>query len=386
MIPVIIGLLAAGYLLYNSLTAVRFEADASGKYSWVDGNENGNIDLGKQEDFLLSENGIGEYKMVTARETLAKIDWSGRAIWFLLLAICCLVIRVSGYVIRLRVLTEKVLSWRQSLDVVLLWEFASALTPSVVGGSGVAIYFLNREGIKLGKSTAIVMVTAMMDEFFYIFMVPVVMLIVGSQEMFPPDWRQTLLGFEFTAEGFFWVGYIFTFLILCTLIFAVFIRPRAFRYLLLKIFSLPILKKWRYRIIEWGNDLMLTSKELKTKPLSYWLKGIGATFASWTARFILLNCLIMMVVDIADHLLVYGKQLAMWMIMLISPTPGGSGLAEFAFLKFFGGSIVPIALVGLLAILWRLLTYFPYLFAGVVVLPRWLKRTSLERKQAEALD
>lgn len=376
MIPIVIGLLVAGYLLYNSLTDVRFEASEKGAYAWVDGNGNGRVDMGSEKDFALAPSGQGDYALVTAREMLSRIDWSGRAVWFFLLAICCLFIRVTGYVVRLRVLTERVLGWRKSLDVVLLWEFASALTPSVVGGSGVAIYFLNREGLTLGKSTAIVMVTAMMDEFFYISMVPLTMLLIGGQAMFPSDWRQTIFGVELTAEGFFWFGYLFTFLILCTLIFAVFIRPRAFRFVLLKIFSLPILRKWRYRIIDWGNDLMTTSRELKTKPLSYWSSALAATFASWTFRFILLNCLIMMVVDIPDQVVVFGKQLAMWMIMLISPTPGGSGLAEFAFLKFFGESLVPISLVGLIAILWRLLTYFPYLFAGVVILPRWLRRTA----------
>ena len=84
----------------------------------------------------------------------------------------------------------------------------------------------------------------------------------------------------------------------------------------------------------------------------------------------------MMVVPGIDNLLAYAKQIVMWMIMLISPTPGSSGVAEFAFYEFFGGSVVPVTVVGLLAILWRLMTYFPYLFAGVLILPTWLRRTA----------
>ena len=57
------------------------------------------------------------------------------------------VIRDLGYMYRIRVLTDKYLSWRKSFDVIMLWEFASALTPSVVGGSGIAIFILNREKI-----------------------------------------------------------------------------------------------------------------------------------------------------------------------------------------------------------------------------------------------
>lgn len=373
MIPVIIGLLVAGFMLYRSLTEVRYEPVEQGPYAWVD---NGvKLDPRDEAQFSMVEPGTGTYDRITYRDTLRSIDWTGTALLFFCLAILFLCIRVLGYVIRLRVLSSGQFSWRQSLNIVLLWEFASALTPSVVGGSAVAIFFLNREGMNLGKSTAIVMVTAMMDEFFYIVMVPLVLLFVGGAALFPADWQSTLFGFTFTAEGIFWVGYCFTFLLLFILLFAVFINPRAFRFLLLRIFSLPFLKKWRYKIVAWGDDLMTTSHELKTKPFSYWLKGTAATFASWTSRFLLLNCLLMMVVPGIDNMVAYAKQLVMWMIMLLSPTPGSSGVAEFTFYEFFGGSMVPFTVVGLLAILWRLLTYFPYLFAGVIILPRWLQRT-----------
>ena len=32
-----------------------------------------------------------------------------------------------------------------------------------------------------------------------------------------------------------------------------------------------------------------------------------------------------------EHMLIYARQLVMWVIMLISPTPGSAGIAEFAF-------------------------------------------------------
>jgi len=375
-IPVLIGLGMAVYLLHSSLTAVRYEADLVGPYSWVDGNGDGIIDPTSDQEFQISTDGTGGYQRITYNETLQRVDWTGRALLFLGLALLCLVIRVMAYIIRLKVLSDGAFNWRQCRDIVLLWEFASAVTPSVVGGSAIAVFFLNREGMSLGKGTAIVMVTAMMDELFYVTMVPLILITVGGAALFPDDWQMRLFGQELTAEGFFWVGYSFTFVLLFILIYAVFINPRAFRFILLKIFSLPFLLRWKYRIVQWGNDLMATSKELKGKPFSYWIKGLSATYVSWTFRFILLNCLLLMVVPSIDDLLAFAKQLVMWMIMLISPTPGSSGVAEFAFYQFFGGSVVPLSLVGLLAILWRLLSYFPYLFAGVLILPRWLARTS----------
>jgi len=71
----------------------------------------------------------------------------------------------------------------------------------------------------------------------------------------------------------------------------------------------------------------------------------------------------------------------MWVIMLISPTPGGSGLAEVAFSGFLG-DLIPIGLAGALALIWRLLSYYPYLFVGAFVLPRWLNRTAKNFKKS----
>jgi uncharacterized protein (TIRG00374 family) len=57
---------------------------------------------------------------------------------------------------------------------------------------------------------------------------------------------------------------------------------------------------------------------------------------------------------------------------LISPTPGGSGIAEFAFSGFLN-DFIPFGLVAILAILWRLISYYPYLFIGAIILPKWLR-------------
>jgi glycosyltransferase 2 family protein len=66
----------------------------------------------------------------------------------------------------------------------------------------------------------------------------------------------------------------------------------------------------------------------------------------------------------------------MWIVLLISPTPGSSGAAEFAFSGFMADLLPAGASLVLIALLWRLVTYYIYLIAGSVVGPRWLKRTS----------
>ena len=373
IIPIIIGLIAASWVLYDSITSVYFEQVEYGNYDLAD--PNSDFDSGDESFFIEVEPGSGGYDKITYRETFQNLDWTLLTTIWIILAIVCVGIRLFGYVLRLRILTDRQLSWRKCLDVILIWEFASALTPSVVGGAGFAIYFLYREGLSAGKSTGIVMVTALLDELFYILMVPLILLFVSAEAIFPPGWEGELMGIPLTANGFFWAGYIFICILTTTIIFGVFIAPRTVKYLLIKLFGFKIFRRWRYNIIRWGDDLITTSEELKDKTFGFWVKAFGATLASWTARYLVVNCLIAAFVVVGDHFLIYAKQLVMWIIMLMSPTPGSSGLAELVFAEFFS-DIVPTQLAGPLSVIWRILTYFLYIFLGVIILPRWLRRVS----------
>ena len=104
------------------------------------------------------------------------------------------------------------------------------------------------------------------------------------------------------------------------------------------------------------------------------VKNLGATYGSWTSRFLVINCVIMAFVNtgLHEHFLIYARELGMWIIMIISPTPGGSGIAEYAFTEFLW-MYIPIGASGLLAIVWRLISYYPYLIIGPLIMPKWLK-------------
>ena len=300
------------------------------------------------------------------------VQWSGSSFIWLFVAVLMMATRDVAYMYRIRVLTDYKLTWRRSFDVIMLWEFASALTPSVVGGSGGALYIVHKEGITVGKSTAVVMGTALMDELFYILTVPFVIFLVGFSDLFPVSLEKSFLGIRLGTIGLFVLGYFFILILTSIIGYAVFINPRGFKSILLSIFKLKFLNRWRYGAIQVGNDIMTTSQELKGKPVSFWAKAFGATLFSWTARYWVVNFMILAFLPVSDHLLIYGRQLVMWVIMLISPTPGGSGVAEIAFSGFLGD--FTLGLAATFALLWRLISYYPYLFIGSIVLPYWLKR------------
>ena len=70
----------------------------------------------------------------------------------------------------------------------------------------------------------------------------------------------------------------------------------------------------------------------------------------------------------------------MYVITQFSPTPGGSGVMELLFSGFFSDYVTQgVGSVG--ALLWRLITYYPYLLIGVIVIPTWLRRIMRLKKQ-----
>ena len=314
-------------------------------------------------------------------EYFESISWSWNSTFWIFVAVIMMACRDLAYMYRIRVLTDNEISWRNSFDTIMLWEFASAISPSIVGGSGVAIYIVNKEGVKMGRSTAVVMISALLDELFYILTVPVVILAVGYEYIFqfelPSESLSGMVG-KYGIQGVFLAGYLFIVFLTSMISFAVFYRPRGFKWILLQVFRLPYLRKWRHDASDTGDDIMTTSKELKGKPFSFWFKAFGSTVISWTARFWVVNFLILAFVAVDDHLLIYARQLVMWVIMLISPTPGSTGIAEVAFSGFLR-DFIPLGLTGALALLWRLVSYYPYLFIGAIILPRWIRRTHVQK-------
>lgn len=375
ILPVVLGLLAAGWLMWRTLDEVKYVqvTDNSGQWEWVDTNANNRVDTGDPSEFVVTENGA--YVRKTSWQLLGEQSFDRWAVLALLGALLMVVLRDAGYVWRMRVLTDKQLSWRQCFQVVMLWEFSSALTPSVVGGSGVAIYFLNREGLNLGKSTATIFVTAMMDEMFYILSVPIAFLLIGGASMYPANWDETAFGMG-AVEPLFYIGYGFIVLLTLTISLSLFMFPHRLKRFMMRLFSFGWLRKWRKHITQAGQEIQLASRELKGKPFSYWAKAMGFTIMSWTARFLTLNFIILAFVAPIDHLVVYGRQMIMWVIMLISPTPGSSGVAEYFFSVFFADIVQLGAQVLLIALIWRFLTYFIYLIVGAIILPRWYRRTA----------
>lgn len=307
------------------------------------------------------------------------INWTWTSTFFLFLALCFGVMRDLMYMYRIRLLSDKRLSWKQAFQVIMLWEFGSAITPSVVGGSALAFFIVAKEGISAGRSTAIVMITALLDELFYIIITPIVILIVGTSISFNTDFRFTFLGTPFGETQVFFIGYGFMCLLTVVILVAIFFFPQGFRKLLYLLAEKKLFKKLKEKMQKMGDDIVISSQEFKGKGIIFWLKAYFCTVFSWTSRFLVVNCILLAFSPVGEHFVIFVRQLIMWIILCISPTPGSSGVAEFTF-PLFLGEFMQEGTHATIALIWRLYTYYPYLILGSLVLPYWTKRVFKRKK------
>lgn len=305
----------------------------------------------------------------------AKIPFSRSMAFWLVVALAMVGLRVLGYILRLRILSEKELSWKQSTQLTLLWEFASAVSPGAIGGTFIALILLAQEKINTGRSTAIVLVTSFLDELFFVLMVPIVFLTVGFERLVPERGIE-LADFSLPVMWYFWFAYGVLFAWTLLLGLGLFYRPRLIKRIIVAIFGFKFLKKWRRGAVNWGQDIVIASREFQHKKIGFWLKGFGATTLSWTARYLVVNFIILSFGPVSEHIVIFARQLVMWVILLVPGTPGAAGLAEGLFPAFLSGFFDYEGFANYAAIIWRGMSYYLYLIIGVIILPIWIRRVS----------
>lgn len=302
-------------------------------------------------------------------DDLKQVSITGHTVFWIFIALCFMLGRDTGFAIRYRYLTEKQLSWKQCIKVVLLAEFGTAITPSSVGGSTMAIVFITKEGVPVGHSTMMVFVTLLLDEMFFVVTFPILLIFLPFHELFSDS---TALGKGVLA--LFFVAYIIKMLICTLLIVGLFFSPRTIRWVIIKLFSLPFFRRWYKNAVKAGDDIVISARQLRGKTFNYWYPLIAATILSWSSRYLVVNAIFMAFFEVHNNLLIFSRQFIMWVVMVVSPTPGGSGFSEFIFKEYLSEFIPLAGVVPLIVLLWRLLTYYNYLFIGAIIVPSWVKK------------
>ena len=155
------------------------------------------------------------------------------------------------------------------------------------------------------------------------------------------------------------------------------VRPNWIRRLLVKVCQFKWLRRWKAQAQELGDNMVATSRELRTKPFIFWLEVFGGTALSWLSRYLVVNVLFwgFLPQDDPYQWVILAREFVIWVVLMVSPTPGGAGLSEWIFSEYYG-DLVPVAGMALvMAVMWRIVSYYLYLVIGVCIVPGWLRAT-----------
>lgn len=308
---------------------------------------------------------------------LTGFEVTGRAVAGFALAWLFMAGRDFGLTWRFHTIASPQLSWKRSLRVDLMCAFTSAITPSAVGGSAFAIFYLNREGVSLGRATTLTLTTLFLDELFFVVFCPVILLTVPFDELFgstPAD-----AAFMETVEVLFWLVYAGIVVWTLILYLGIIRSPRTVSRLIKRLFGLRWLRRWRRGACNTADNMVAASADLRGFGQRWWLNVFGATVVSWFSRYLIVNALFWGFVPGSSQLLVFCRQFVVWVILMISPTPGGSGVSEWLFTEYYGDMITVPGMALVIAVTWRLVSYYVYLLAGSLLLPTYFGRRAKKR-------
>lgn len=255
----------------------------------------------------------------------------------------------------------------------LTWDFASAVTPSTIGGAPVATYAMTREGIKLGKSSAIILYGVLLDQFWYALAVPILLLAGFYYQVLPPE-----IGFV----GNLTMVLIYSGLLLYGgfLTYGLMVNPSSMKKVIYWIFKWPFLNKFSEKMNAEAQNLEEYSLELRRKPIKFFLKAFFFSTMSWLCKVALPVIVVLSLLPGPEILLVL-RSLAMNLAFLVIPTPGGSGGVEGLFAVFLGPLISRTSFIGLAVFAWRIITYYISIGLGIIAMVWYVNHKVVETRQ-----
>lgn len=283
----------------------------------------------------------------------------------LTIALVIALLRIWFSAWKLRFLSDNDLTWMGATRVVLTWDFASAITPSTIGGAPVATYAMTRENISLGKSGAITLYGVLLDQLFYVMMIPILIITGFYMEVIPDDIGVIGSGAMFTVYAIL-LFYAFV------LAYGLLVNPHSLKKVAGVVFSLPFLNRMKEKVDSELDTLVSFSSKISQKPKSFLIKAYLISTLSWLAKVALPTIVVLSFLP-ANELLSLMRSFAMSFAGFFIPTPGGSGGMEGLFVVFQGPLFDRDVFIGISVFVWRLLTYYLSIGLGMMVMSWYVK-------------
>ncbi len=255
------------------------------------------------------------------------------------------------------------IGWFESTRIVIANLFLACITPSMAGGEPVRIHLLNRDGMSLGCSTAVVLGERLMDAIFILFLVPIALFIFK-------DVRD--LGFISLGLT---IGVIVFVLLLILFIYAI-VKPdktKAFLITLSKKFrrfskkkesESKIIRKINSEVDNFHKSMHSFSDDNRKSLI---LAGF-LTVLFWSSGF-LIPSMILLGLGLPPYFIEsYAAQVLLLVIIMMPTTPGSAGVTEVGIYGLYGVLIgtSSATLIGVFIVLYRFVTFHMNLIAGAI--------------------
>lgn len=265
----------------------------------------------------------------------------------------------------------------------LAWDFASNITPSLVGGAPIAAYYISKQtsgpehkGVRIGEVTAFMMFILLLDQTWFTLSVPVLLVAAMFVEVIPSS--AGAVG-SYVALLYFVLFMVWTVLFAYATLF----RPELLGRFVDRICRIRFLRKYRERARHEMKDYAERAGALRSQPVSFFVRGLLLTGLTWTSRYFLVVFIVWSVYPSVDQFLLFMRSIAMTISSLIVPTPGGAGGIEALYALYFS-SVMPSAFLVPTLVVWRILGYYIFLGIGVFMSTHQIHK-SIRRKKKMAM-
>ena len=315
-------------------------------------------------------------------EEFKNITWDRHILIWITVAIIFLFLRHCAYAYRIYTLSDKKFSWWKCIELIFIWEFSSAVSPTSVGGLAAAFFVLAQEKLSTARTATIVTYTIVLDTLFFVVTLPFWLAILGFSIIRPNiesfgDFDA--LGYTFLLAYLGMAAYGFLFY------WGLFQQPKKIKQFLAWITKLKPLRRFNEKAKSLGDDIMIASEEMRSKDKLFHTKAFLSTFLAWTFRFTILSSLIIaftpISIDFQTQFALFARLETMFVIIAFSPTPGGAGVIEALFSSFFTDYMEKGTQTLVISFIWRMITYYSYLIIGAFIIPNWLRKVINERKK-----
>jgi len=299
------------------------------------------------------------------------------------LAVLMTVLRVLFGGWRISFVSRHSLSFKAGIRSQLMWDFASNISPSFVGGAPLTAYYIARESrvasmetkpsrkgpMAFGDVSAVMTYVMLLDQVWFALSVPVILTATLYMDVIPDSVGMVGL---WTAIIYFvgLMAYAGVFA------YATLFRPELLSRIAAVVFKLPFLRRHRTMAMEEMVQFAGRAAVLRRQKSDFFLRGFLLTCGTWIARYLLAVFVIWSFVPDVDTLLLTMRSIAMTISSLVMPTPGGAGGIEGLYALFFGDLLPSAGLILPSLIAWRILGYYVFLVFGVMMSTRHIQRTS----------